>query len=90
MTNQASNVVRIIVEYSDGGRDTLTSRQGGDCPLYSLDREPVHSTPEHGLYTSAAVAVLLYSTAMNMTWTAYSSSDKSSLILTKAWASLSS
>ena len=82
----ASPVSRILVQYEDGSFDEIKPLQRGDAPLYSLRRQQPGAQASPGAFTPAAIAALLFKTAMTSGWTAYSSKDKKMAALVGHWS----
>ncbi|MBI5396693.1 MAG: hypothetical protein HZA91_15475 [Verrucomicrobia bacterium] len=77
------------MDYDDGSFDIIRLIQSDDFPLYSLTRKRPDSKLPGGAYTTAAIAALLFSTAMTTKWTAYSLRDKKIATLIYCWKGVS-
>ena len=85
--SSSPSVSRIRVEYADGSFDTISLIQGGDFPLYSLDRKRAGAeSVSLGAHTSGAIAALLFMTAVSNQHTEYSSRDPKVAVLLRSWS----
>jgi hypothetical protein len=84
-TSQDAQVIRIRVEYDDGSWDVIKPIQQGELPLYGLERARPDSSTPVGAYTTAGIAALLFSTAITVKWTEYSSKDAKMAKLIRCW-----
>lgn len=78
-------VARIEVHYEDGAKDVMTpvSRGGTQIPLFSWTRSTVASGFEGQAYSSGAVAIVLFQTALTRRLMTASPRDKDTLALAR-------
>lgn len=81
-------VARIEVHYEDGSSDLIrpTPRSGSEIPLYDWTRSsPVTNFKQHA-YTSGAVAIVLFQTALTRRLMDSEPRDKNTLALARGYA----